>query len=82
MEKILTFDEQCDYLDLFVQKHPNETTDWDNIVESAEDFGSTIFLSNSYKKLPVRYKGNYILRRKELGERHPHYRWAIQVAKR
>ena len=84
MEKLLTKWEQRKFEKRFVpKKHPMETTDWDTIVSDAATKGSTIFLSDAYKRLPKRYRSEFSLRRRELTEtessNNEEYRFAIQV---
>ena len=82
MEKLnLTYAEYVQYQEHFKhKKHPMETTEWDTICSDAARKGSTIFLSDAYKKLPKRYRGEFILRRRELAEGQ--HRFAIQVSRR
>ena len=83
MEKLLTKLEQRGFEERFEpKKHPMETTDWETIVSDAARKGSTIFLSDAYKKLPKRFRSEFSLRRRELTETEScnnDYRFAIQV---
>ena len=66
-EQFLRKHEQKLFDDYFKRKkHPNETTDWDRICADAYKNGSCTFLSNAWKKLPVRYRGDFKLKRTPL----------------
>mgnify|MGYP006122284915 CR=1 FL=1 len=89
MEKLLSKKDQQAYRPAFIpKKSGSESTAWDEICAEAEQTGDCIFLSAHYKKLPVRYKSKFILRRREL-DNLPidpadgiSYKFCIQVARR
>jgi hypothetical protein len=89
MEKLLSKKDQQAYRSAFIpKKSGSESTAWDENCAEAEQTGDCIFLSAHYKKLPVRYKSKFILRRRELDKFESFatnslaYRFCIQVARR